>query len=250
MNTDYEYHPIANIFPLMTDAEIDELAEDIKANGLTCPIILFQGKILDGRNRYLACQRAGVVPDFWEYPGETPVQFVLSLNLHRRHLTTSQRAAIAADVANLQDGQRADYAAAPNGAPVTQSEAADLLGVGHRTVQRAAAVRTADPELHQQVRAGEISLEDARRTIPTARPQRSRKRKTARVEVDDEAQNVNGTETPDQATHVPESLNKESADRGECMARFKDFVRNLSKEFHRPQKDIIGFIKVYLLRFL
>jgi ParB-like chromosome segregation protein Spo0J len=144
---DYKYHPIADVFPLMSDAEIADLAEDIRVNGLTLPVILFQGKILDGRNRYLACQKVGVEPEFWEYPGDTPVQFVLSLNLQRRHLTISQRAAIAADVATLQDGQRADYAAAPNGAPVTQSEAADLLNVSHRTVQRAAAVRTADPDL-------------------------------------------------------------------------------------------------------
>jgi hypothetical protein len=118
MPTEYEFHPIANIFPLMSDEELDVLAEDITANGLTFHIILYEGKILDARNRYLACQRAGVEPGFSEYDGDTPIQFVLSLNLHRRHLTISQRAAIAAELATLQDGQRADYAAASNGAPV------------------------------------------------------------------------------------------------------------------------------------
>jgi hypothetical protein len=77
----YEYHDIANVFPLMTEAELDELAKDIKANGLTCPIVLYDDKILDGRNRYLACQKAGVTPKFWEYPGDTPIQFVLSIAL-------------------------------------------------------------------------------------------------------------------------------------------------------------------------
>jgi ParB-like chromosome segregation protein Spo0J len=155
---DYEYHPIANVFPLMTNAELNELAEDIKANGLTCPIILYQGKILDGRNRYLACLKAGVTPDFWEYPGDTPVQFVLSLNLHRRHLTISQRAAIAAELATLPQGARTDLAS--NEARFSQQQAGDAINVSRSSVQRAVEVMTADPELHGKVKAGAVSVED------------------------------------------------------------------------------------------
>ena len=160
---EYEFHRISQVFPLISDAEIDELAEDIKANGLTHPIILFEEKILDGRNRYLACKKGGVEPTFCEYTGDTPIQFSLSLNLHRRHLTLSQRAAIAVELATLPQGARTDLAS--NEARFSQSEAADTMDVSRSTVQRAAEVRTADPELLDQVKAGEISLEDARRAI-------------------------------------------------------------------------------------
>jgi hypothetical protein len=164
MNTfpEYYYHPF-NVFPVISDAELDELAEDIKANGLTHPIIVYEGKILDGRNRYLACKIAGVTPDFFEYLGDTPIQFSLSLNLHRRHLTTSQRAAIAVELATLPQGARTDLAS--NEARFSQSEAADIMTVSRSTVQRAADVRTADPELLEQVKAGELSLEEARRAV-------------------------------------------------------------------------------------
>jgi ParB-like chromosome segregation protein Spo0J len=162
MFPEYAYHPY-NVFPVISDAEIDELAEDIKTNGLTHPIILFEGKILDGRNRYLACKKADVIPDFFEYPGDTPIQFSLSLNLHRRHLTLSQRAAIAVELATLPQGARTDLAS--NEARFSQSQAADIMDVSRSTVQRAADVRTADPELLDQVKAGEMSLEDARRAI-------------------------------------------------------------------------------------
>jgi ParB-like chromosome segregation protein Spo0J len=160
-----EFHPIADLFPLMTEEELEVLAADIKANGLGISIVLYQGKVLDGRNRYLACLKADVEPTFAEYTGNDPLAHSLSLNLQRRHLTTAQRAAVAADVANLRSGQRADYAAASNEAPVSQSEAAELLNVSRSAVQRAATVRTADAELHEKVKAGEVTLQDAARAI-------------------------------------------------------------------------------------
>src|SRR6516165_5719955 len=101
-----EFHPIANIFPMLDEQSPSFLAlvEGIKDRGLDETIVLYEGKILDGRNRYRACQLAGRIPRTREYPGRDPVGFVLAANLHRRHLNEAQRALVAAQLANLGVG--------------------------------------------------------------------------------------------------------------------------------------------------
>ena len=95
-----EFHRYANLFPMMTEEESNSLAANIRAHGLREKIWLFQGKILDGRNRYRACQKAGVAPRFQEFTGteEEALQAVLSWNLERRHLNQGQKAMIALEV--------------------------------------------------------------------------------------------------------------------------------------------------------
>ena len=103
------FHSIADIFPMMSDDELDRLAEDIRAHGLREPIWLHSdGRIIDGRNRYLACQRLGREPATRTFEGEDAelLAFVLSHNLHRRHLNESQRAMVATRIANLGHGGR------------------------------------------------------------------------------------------------------------------------------------------------
>ena len=85
-----EFHEIANLFPMMGVDEFEQLKEDIKQNGLIEPIVLYEDKILDGRNRWLACGEVGEKPRFNYYDGDQPVSFVISKNLHRRHLNKSQ----------------------------------------------------------------------------------------------------------------------------------------------------------------
>ncbi len=90
----------------MNDVEINDLSQDIKTNGLVEPITLHpDGSILDGRNRYRACELAQVEPTFTTWNGTgSPVVFVVSLNLHRRHLDESQRGMVAARLSNLERG--------------------------------------------------------------------------------------------------------------------------------------------------
>jgi ParB-like chromosome segregation protein Spo0J len=87
-------HPYADLFPMMTDEELEALAEDIKENGLCYPVVRYQGMVLDGRNRLLACEKAGVEPTFAEHEGDdaSALALVISLNVQRRDMTAGQRA--------------------------------------------------------------------------------------------------------------------------------------------------------------
>lgn len=98
------FHEAAEIFPL-DDGNIGDLAKDIRKNGLLVPIETLDGKILDGRRRWLACKKLGIEPATRTVSVDDPVAYVLSLNLHRRHLTTSQRAMIGARAKKMYDEQ-------------------------------------------------------------------------------------------------------------------------------------------------
>jgi hypothetical protein len=133
MITPYEFHELCCIFPRCTDEELQLFVSDIRENGLLTPITLYEGKILDGRNRYLACQMLNREPDYVEFDGAAPLPFVISRNLCRRHLSESQRAMVAAAIIELQrkDNGRSE---------VTMSEAAQQLNVSERSVYHAAKV--------------------------------------------------------------------------------------------------------------
>jgi hypothetical protein len=164
-----EFHPLANIFPLIEGAEFDALVDDIRANGLRENIVLLDGAILDGRNRYRACLIAGTQPRTVEYFGDDPVSFVVSLNLRRRHLDESQRAIVAAKLANMRQGNFSKAANLPV-SPVSQSSAADMLNVSERTVRSARTViDEGAPELVEAVEHGRVSVSAAAdvATLPT-----------------------------------------------------------------------------------
>lgn len=102
LNDNIEFHPVANIFPMMSDDEFQALKDDIRENGLLQPIWTYENKIIDGRNRYLACEEMDITPDFREWNGEgSLVSFVVSLNLNRRHLNPLQKSIIAVDIEKL-----------------------------------------------------------------------------------------------------------------------------------------------------
>jgi hypothetical protein len=88
-----DFHPLANIFPLMQGDEFDELVGDIKRRGLYESIVIFEGKIIDGRNRALACEKAGVEPRYKEFEGKPDEigRYIISANILRRHLKPSER---------------------------------------------------------------------------------------------------------------------------------------------------------------
>lgn len=156
-------HPVAAWFPMLDDDELRHLADDIAEHGLIEPVVVRDGVLLDGRNRLAACQLAGIEPETREWEGDESqvTAWIISRNLHRRHLTTSQRALIAARVAERPaDGSGHDpgkFAGVP-----TQAEAAALLNVSERSVRDARAVlERGVPELVAQVEAGEVAVSRA-----------------------------------------------------------------------------------------
>jgi N6-adenosine-specific RNA methylase IME4 len=178
-----EAHPYADIFPLISETELKALADDVAAHGLREPIWLHRdGRIIDGRNRYRACELAGVEPEYRTYQGDDAglLGFVVSLNLHRRHLDVGQRAMIADTLANMQQGARTDlvefstkspadddlFGGVPQPEPaalaISQSQAAELMNVSRESVVMARKVREQGvPELAERVAAGTVSVSAA-----------------------------------------------------------------------------------------
>jgi ParB-like chromosome segregation protein Spo0J len=155
-------HEYADLFPMMATADIARLAEDIRENGQANPIVTFEGKILDGRNRYQACLLVDVDPVFAEYDGTEPLAFVVSHNLHRRHLSESQRGMVGAKLANLQKGDNQHSAIALPNPPVTQKQAAEMLNIGVDSIKRSKQVlKTGIPELQDMQMSGEVSAKAA-----------------------------------------------------------------------------------------
>jgi len=160
---------LASLFPMLEGEDLDELVKDIKQNGLRHPIITCEREVLDGRNRERACQLAGVEPRYeqWKprYPGDTPLAFVISANLARRHLDASQRAMIAARLASLPKHKHKS----DTSIDVSQPEAARQLKVGLASVQRASEVIKKAPELAKAVDGGRIKVSAASRAAKSPR---------------------------------------------------------------------------------
>jgi phage N-6-adenine-methyltransferase len=157
-------HPFAEIFPLMTGTDLLELTRSMETRGFhkSEPVVLYQGKILDGRNRYAVAQRLKITPCFSFFNGNDAdaLAFVLSHNLARRHLTTSQRAIVAATLVTARHGgARFQAAKMPLEFPlVSQYHAAAKLGVSVRSVRAAVKLRDTNPALAAKVAAGQATI--------------------------------------------------------------------------------------------
>jgi hypothetical protein len=91
-----EVHPICAAFPMMTDEEFEGLVIDMEKQGQQVPVTFWQGMLVDGRNRLKACEVLCCEPYTCELESDVDVvPWIISKNLHRRHLTESQRAMVA-----------------------------------------------------------------------------------------------------------------------------------------------------------
>lgn len=202
--TALEFHPFANLFPLIEGADFDNLVEDVRARGVHDPIDLWQGKILDGRNRYRAAQAAGVeigpqnLRHFRPELYGDPLDYVLSKNLKRRHLDDRQRASIAGKIAQMARGRPSDAKAEnPPIGGISVEKAAAQLNVAPRQVERARVVHEHGvPEVCEALDRGDIAVSVAekiarmpeaeqRAELPKALPNGARAIMGSRAEPDD-----------------------------------------------------------------
>ncbi len=195
----HEFHEISALFPMMDDKKLSKLARSIASQGLLVPIVLFEGKILDGRNRYLACQQAGVGPRFVNFEGDNPWEYVWSTNAERRHLTDVQKYLIwlrknelsaewealrqsiqdeanrkrseaikaqprSKDGTRLSSGDGSGRPATCGGHPSREAKAEESK-TNPTTVKRGDYLYNRRPDLAEKVISGEVSMEAALRAV-------------------------------------------------------------------------------------
>lgn len=199
---EYRVHPVAAIFPMMADEDLKTLADDISVNGLRDSIVLARDEsiaddewlVIDGRNRFRACELAGVEPRFLTnqlLDAQSIGRWIVSTNLHRRHLTASQRAAVAvayervfAEAAKARQRKAGGNKFADQQEPLRENlpersgddtpprsdyhasdEAGELFNVSGRSVRDAKFVAENDPEAFEEVRGGKASVSAAAKKI-------------------------------------------------------------------------------------
>lgn len=163
MARSFEIHPAANIFPVMSDEEYRRLRDDIAENGQRECVVFWKNKLLDGRNRMRACEELGIEAIESELEDDVdPIAYVISANLHRRQLKTSQRAMCAAKMAGLPRGTNQHTKEDLSNDRSSAAEAATLFNVGTASVSRALEVlHDGCAELVRLCELGELSVSAA-----------------------------------------------------------------------------------------
>src|SRR5208283_4911084 len=175
--------------PPMLPDQFRRLMEDIRKNGLKVPIVICQGKILDGWQRYQVCRRLKIEPCFEQFAGKQPLLGCWSLNIARRHLEKSQLAVLANEMTScLMEEVKAERNSPPLAQEVvdnnvtqsqscepaepetplkkggrrkkgrTRSLASEVFHVSEGYIQKAKELRETAPDLYDQVKAGKMKL--------------------------------------------------------------------------------------------
>lgn len=196
-------HPAALALPELSEQAMSELIADIKSHGLLSPIELLDGQVIDGRHRLKACKEAKVEPRFVEVTlgSQSPGQYVWSLNGVRRHLTPSQRAAIAVDLlphfeVEAKERQKEHAGTAP-GKPKTlveripqvngdksRDKAAATVGTNGRYVSDMKAIKAEAPDVFEDVKAGKLKVTQAKQQVKRQKQRKELEAKAATVKVD------------------------------------------------------------------
>ncbi|MHC4324090.1 MAG: ParB/RepB/Spo0J family partition protein [Planctomycetota bacterium] len=189
----YADHKIASIYPLLNEEQLSELAADIETNGLLEPIVIYENKILDGRNRYRACLKVNVDISTVQFKGTNPTSYVISMNDKRRHLTPSQRAAAAVMAepiftAEAKKRQQLSQGRGKKGREIlphlkgkATEQAGKALGVSGRYVSQAKKLYNEQPEIFEQVHRGNKTLQQAKKESDQIKRQEKRIEATKKI---------------------------------------------------------------------
>ncbi len=173
--TEIEIHPLAASFPDMEGVEFEQLKSSMK-KGQQNPVIMHGNVLLDGRNRLNACRALGISVKAIQWNGSgTPEELIIALNLHRRHLTASQRAALAVKLLPALELEAAERRGARTDIrekiPLC-GKAVDLagtqVGVSGKTVAKARKIAEASEETYQELLSGKLTLAQAAKEIKAA----------------------------------------------------------------------------------
>ena len=177
-----QYHPVADCLPLLQGEDFGQLVEDIREHGQREPIWIYESRILDGRNRYRACKELGIDPLTQIYEGDDPLAFVLSLNLHRRHLTSSQRAVLALRVEALEAERAKERMSLGGQGPQliadlergeARDKAAEKVGTNRQYVSDAKRIARDTPDLLPRIEDGTLSIPQAKKVAEYSEPTRA-----------------------------------------------------------------------------
>lgn len=169
-----EFHPLSQMFPYMTSDELAVLRDNVdKDRPDVVKVYTLGGKVLEGKNMMLVAVILGLQVEFVEYEGSDPIGFLLTRNLHRRHLTISQRAYVAAQMVTTTRGSNQHKGTGipePSIKEVAQPEAARLLCISVDSVSGASKIlASGNEEIIGAIRHGTITIHAALRELkPTS----------------------------------------------------------------------------------
>lgn len=194
-------HRLAKYFPILEGEEFQMLVEDIRKNGQLNPIVTYKGEILDGINRYRACEELGIDPLTEDYTGDDPLSYVVSINIRRRHMTESQRAALGTEMLPEFEAEAKERKATRDavtgvfkptsskdeeglifnhqGYASSSVQAAKVFGVSGPTMQRAKRAKEQAPERFKDIVSGKASVSEVDEELREAKAEA---RKTVEVE--------------------------------------------------------------------
>ena len=223
--TKVKVHPVADLFPMMSQDELDALAADIRERGLLQPIIVSpSGQILDGRNRAAACQIAGVEPAWQTYDGDDPAGYALAANIQRRSINTSQRHLIMEQARRL------------NGSRAKKGEISLSEGTRRGLIDSATLLDYGSPELVAEVAAGRMPLYKAveeARAIKRQQQERNEREAAVKAEAPDQWQLVEaGQQTLDDAwlvltgrlSEAQRQADEQNAEYAKAVQRSKSYL--------------------------
>lgn len=177
-----------NLFPQAKAEDYNRLRDDIRDNGYDAkqPVVVYQGEILDGWNRWTACQELGVKPTTRQFEGSDTeaIGFVMRTN-KRRNLNSGQWACIAVEAHELmvaitrriEEERRSKISESRKGEtreiiPPSQKEKrkaveklAEVFNSNGTYVKQAKKIEQAAPEVFEKVKAGKMTMQDAARAV-------------------------------------------------------------------------------------